>query len=159
MTRWWRRLLGGTPAPDGFDGTLEGEERVLASAAAAGGGYVVATSLGLWVPYAESQSGNHRRIGWHLVSKANWDGRVLTVIEADEIGTEGTDGGPEAVLIADRPPKRYHLPEPVNVPEIVHARVTRSVLHSEHAPGGGLGVQRRVPGRDGVHLQIRRPTT
>jgi len=152
MSRWWRRLLGGTHTPDGFDGTLDGEERVLAGTAVAGGGFVVATSLGIWVPLGDG----HRRIGWHLVSKANWDGRTLTVIEADEIGTEIGNAG-DAVLIADRPPQRYHLPEPVNVPEVVHARVTRSVVHSEQAGDGTLRVRRRVPGRDGVHLQIRRP--
>lgn len=146
---WWRRLLGGEPPPDGFDGRLGSEERMLTSAAVAGGGYLVATTLGLWVPDGDSPA-VHRRIGWHLVSKATWDGRVLTVVEAEELGRQE-----DATVIADRPPVRYPLPEPLTIPEVVHARVTRSVLHSEQAPGG-LMAQRRVPGRDGVHRQLRR---
>lgn len=146
---WWRRLLGGDQLPEGFDGTLDGDERVLTSAAVTGGGHLVATTLGLWVP--EGDGGTHRRVGWHLVSRANWDGRALTVVEADEVGQDG-----DAVLIADRLPRRYPVPEPATLPEVVHTRVTRSVLHSEQAPGGGLMVQRRVPGRDGVHRQLRR---
>jgi hypothetical protein len=147
-TRWWRRLFGGAELPPGVDAPLEPEERVLASAPVTGGGYLVPTSHGLWVPHTGEA---HRRIGWHLVSKATWDGRALTVVEADEVGPDG-----EAVLIADRPPRRYPLPEPANVPEVVHARVTRSVLHSERARDGTLVVRRRVPGRDGVQLQVRR---
>jgi hypothetical protein len=150
IRRWWQQLLGGTPPPEGFDGPLDRNERVLGSAPAAGGGHLVATSLGLWLP----KEGGHRRIGWHLVSKATWDGRALTIIEADEVGSQG-----DAVLIADRPPRRFPLPEPGAVPEIVHARVTRSVLQSEHrqhADGRELVVRRRVPGRDGIQVQIRR---
>jgi hypothetical protein len=146
---WLRRLLG-EPPPEGFDGALEHDERVLGSAPVAGDGQLVVTTLGLWVP---SDDGS-RRIGWHLVSKATWDGRVLTVIEADE----AEDATPDAVLIVDRAPQRFPLPEPGKVPELVHARVTRSVLHSQRDSDGNLVVRRRVPGRDGVRLQIRRAT-
>lgn len=145
--RWLRRLLGAT-LPEGFDGRLEHDERVLGSAAVAGGGLLVVTTLGLWVPGDDGP----RRIGWHLVSKATWDGRALTVIEADEV----EDAAPDAVQIVDRAPQRFPLPEPARVPELVHARVTRSVLHSERDAEGNLMVRRRVPGRDGVRLQIRR---
>lgn len=148
---WLRRVFGGGGVPEGFDGALDGDERVLASAAVSTGGHVVLTPLGLWLPDVPVDGVTHRRVGWHLVSKATWDGQALTVIEADEIGTE--DG---AVLIADRAPQRLPLAEPGTVPEVVHARVTRSVLHSEQASGGGLRVQRRVPGRDGVQVQLRR---
>ena len=169
--RWLRSLLHRTPLPDGFDGDLDGDERVLAGAPVAGGGHLVITTLGLWVPDGDA----HRRIGWHLVSKATWDGRALTVVEADEVGTvsrrEPASGSSEsmlepasgssdgtAVLIADRAPRRFALPEPGRVPEVVHARVTRSVLHSGRDAEGNLVVRRRVPGRDGVRLQIRRST-
>ena len=147
---WLRRVFSGTPLPDGFDERLDGDERVLGSAPAGGGGHLVASTLGLWVP----ADGGHRRVGWHLLSKAIWNGRVMTVVEADEVGTDGA-----AVLISDRPPQRFALPEPGVVPELVHARVTRSVLHSERAQGGDLVVRRRVPGRDGVQTQIRRQAT
>ncbi|HEY0640083.1 MAG TPA: hypothetical protein VGD67_20805 [Pseudonocardiaceae bacterium] len=148
-----RRVFGGNELPPGFDGEPDAEERVLGAAAVAGGGHLVATQLGLWVPFDGPAGGTtHRRISWHLISKATWDGRGFTVVEADEVGTE--DG---ATLIADRAPCRYPVPEPGRLPETVHARVTRSVVHSEQAPGGGLRVQRRVPGRDGIHVQLRRP--
>jgi hypothetical protein len=145
--RWLKRLVRGAALPEGVDLDLSADERVLVWAAVTGGGYLVPTSLGLWVPEGDG----HRRIGWHLVSKAAWDGRALSVIEADEVGSEG-----DAVLIADRPPRRFPLAEPGQVPQVVHARVTRSVLHSEPEPDGGLRVQRRVPGRDGVQVQIRK---
>lgn len=167
--RWLRRLLGGMlsgdPPPEGFDGPLASDERVLGSAPAAGG-HLVVTTLGLWVPHAEPAGSSdpaepddraelkqlcHRRIGWHLVSKATWNGRVLTVIEADEIGRDG-----DAVLIADRQPLRFTLAEPAAVPELVHARVTRSILHSERSPAGDVVVHRRIPGHDGAQLQVRR---
>jgi hypothetical protein len=44
------------------------------------------------------------------------------------------------------------------VPEIVHTRVTGSIRsrHYRDLPGGGAWfVQRKVPGRDGVVLQVR----
>jgi hypothetical protein len=145
----WRRLAGRGELPDGFTGSLGGSERVLGSAAISDGGHLVVTSLGLWVPAADG----YRRIGWHLVSTVRWDGRALHVVEADEAGTAG-----EAVLLADRPTRRFPLPAPGHVPELVHGRVTRSVLGSERRqlPGGSaLFVRRRVPGRDGFQVQVR----
>jgi len=144
----WRRLTGRGELPDGFTGRLEGFERVLASAATSDG-HLVITSLGLWVPVA----GGYRRIGWHLISNARWDGRALHVTEADEAGTAG-----EAVLLTDRPASRYPLPAPGHVPQLVHGRVVRSVEASERreVPGGSaLFIRRRVPGRDGVQVQVR----
>jgi hypothetical protein len=44
------------------------------------------------------------------------------------------------------------------VPEMVHARVEGSIKSRHHRtlPGGGAWfVQRKVPGRDGVLLQVR----
>jgi hypothetical protein len=145
----WRRLTGRGELPEGFTGRLDEPERVLASAATSDGGHLVVTSLGLWVPAGEG----HRRIGWHLISTARWDGRALQVIEAQEAGTAG-----DTVLLTDRPARRYPLPAPGNVPEFVQGRVVRSVLASERRqlPGGSaLFVRRRVPGRDGIQLQAR----
>lgn len=148
----WRRLTGRSELPDGFTGRLDESERVLASAATSEGGHLVVTSFGLWVPAIDG----YRRIGWHLISTARWDGRALHVIEADEAGTAGPAG--DAVLLTDRCARRYPLPAPGRVPELVHGRVARSVLASERRqlPGGSaLFVRRRVPGRDGVQLQVR----
>lgn len=146
----WRRLLGREPVPEGFLGRLDAEERVLASAPVNSGGALVASSLGLWLPEG-------RRIGWHLVSKAVWSGGAMTVVEAEEDDPlDGADGA--VVLLHDLPPRRLPLGEPGALPEVVHKRVTGSIRsrHRRELPGGGAWfVQRGVPGRDGLVLQVR----
>lgn len=138
----FRRLFG-SGAPAGFSGALERDEHVLASAAT-GDGFLVATTLGLWLP-------GPRRVGWHLVSKASWTGNALSVVEAEEDGEAGA-----AVLLRDLPAVRYPLAAPGKVPEVVHARVTGSIRsrHRLEDPGAWF-LQRKVPGRDGVVLQVR----
>ena len=142
--RWLDRLLRRPALPEGV--VLEPEEHVVAVAEVAGGGHVVATSRGLWLPEAQ-------RLRWHLISKATWEGGALAVTEAREVETvEG------AVLIADEPPRRIRLATPGRVPEAVHRRVTGSIRtrHHRDLPGGGAWfVQRTVAGRDGVVLQVR----
>ena len=147
-----RKLLDkvvGDGTPPGFTGTLDKEESVVVTAEVRDGGHLVATSLGLWVPTEDG----HRRIGWHLLSKVTWGDGVLVVIEADETGEAG-----DAVLLADRPPRRYPLVGPGKMPQAVHRRVTESIRSRHHRdlPGGGAWfVQRKVPGRDGIVLQVR----
>lgn len=143
---WIYRLLGREQLPEGFTGTLDGEERVLASATVSGGGVVVATSRGLWLPEG-------RRIGWHLVSKATWDSGALTVIEAVEQDVVG-----DAVILAEQRPMPVRLSDPGRVPEVVHKRVTSSIRSRRRVelPGGGAWfVDRAVAGRDGVQVQVR----
>ncbi|MGE3286680.1 MAG: hypothetical protein AB7J32_11335 [Pseudonocardia sp.] len=140
------RLLGREELPEGFAGPLDAEERVLALAPLVGGGHVVVTSLGVWLPEG-------RRVSWHLVSKATWANGAMGLTEADEVETlEGV------VLLADRAPRQLRLAEPGRVPQAVHERVTGSVRSRHHRdlPGGGAWfVQRKVPGRDGTVLQVR----
>lgn len=145
-----RRLLGrltGTAAlPPEFAGTLASDEQVLAVARAEQGP-LVATHLGLWVVDPA------RRIGWHLVSKATWSNGVLGLVE-----TEECEWVSEAVLLRDRPLLRYRLTSPGRLPDIVHDRVTGSIKssHYRELPGGGARfVQRKVPGQDGIVLQVR----
>ncbi|GAA2995465.1 hypothetical protein [Actinokineospora diospyrosa] len=141
------RLFGG--APKGFTGTLEREEAVAAWAPERGGGVLVATSLGLWVPTDDGP----RRIGWHLVSKATWAAGVFVITEADEVEHAG-----DAVLLADRAPLRFVVEQPGKLPKAVHSRVTSSIRtrHRRDLPDGGAWfVQRKVPGRDGTVLQVR----
>ena len=152
MSGWARRLLGrlgGDELPADFPGKLTAEERVLAVAEVRDGGRLVATSLGLWLP----EGSGSRRVGWHLISKATWDNGTLALIEAEETGTvEG------AVLLTDRPTRRFRLAGQGGVPEAVHARVTGSIKSSHHRdlPGGGVWVvQRKVAGRDGIVVQVR----
>ena len=122
------RLLGREELPEGFAGTLAGEERVLALAPLVGGGHVVVTSLGIWLPEG-------RRVSWHLVSKATWANGVIGLVEADEVET--LDG---VVLLTDRAPRQLRLAEPGRVPQAVHERVTGSVRSRHHRdlPGGGI---------------------
>jgi hypothetical protein len=149
-----RRLFRARGLPRDFTGELTPDEAVLAVASVRGGGYLVVSTLGLWLP-------DGRRLGWHLVSKATWRNGVLTVVEARETGTVGPRGADDpgrAVLLADRPPVRFALADPGKVPETVHARVTGSIRSRHHRdlPGGGAWfVQRKVPGMDGIVLQVR----
>lgn len=145
-----RRLLarlGGTASlPPEFTGTLAADEHVLAVAQAEQGP-LVATQLGLWLPDPA------RRVGWHLVSKATWGNDVLGVVEAQEYGQAG-----DAVLLRDLPMRRFPLVSPGRLPDVVHARVTGSIKSSHHRdlPGGGARfVQRKVPGQNGIVLQVR----
>ncbi|MGH4026229.1 MAG: hypothetical protein ACRDRV_16775 [Pseudonocardiaceae bacterium] len=144
-----RRITGGHELPSGFAGTLDDGERVVAVGELAGAGHLVLTQFGVWVPEGEQV----RRVGWHLVSKAVWDRSSLLLTEAVTTGTAG-----EAVLLSDLPPRQFTLTEPGRVPEEVRERVTRSIRVSQYLelPGGGAWfVQRRIPGRDGVVLQVR----
>jgi hypothetical protein len=150
MSGWQRlrRRMAGE-LPTGFAGTLERGERVVAVADLAGGGHLVLTQLGVWVPEGTVA----RRVGWHLISKAVWDRSALLLTEAVTTGTAG-----QAVLLSDLPPRRFTLTEPGRVPEEVRDRVTKSIRTSNHvelAGGGAWFVQRRVPGRDGFVLQVR----
>jgi hypothetical protein len=145
-----RRLFTRDGLPEGATGPLAADERVLASAALSGGGYVVATSAGVWLP---SPDDGPRRIGWHLVSKASWGGGGFLLVEAQE--TEVVEG---AVLLADLPARRLRFGDPGRLPEVVHQRVTASIRSRHHRklPGGGAWfVQRKVPGHDGTLLQVR----
>jgi hypothetical protein len=148
----FRKLLDrmvGDGTPPGFTGTLDPEESVVVFAECGSGGYLVATSLGLWLPGDDGP----RRVGWHLISKVTWGNGELVVIEADETGEAG-----DAVLLTDRAPRRYPLIDPGKLPKAVHQRVTGSIRSRHHRdlPGGGAWfVQRKVPGRDGIVLQVR----
>jgi hypothetical protein len=148
VSSWWRKLIGGG-VPDGFTGSLEPDENVVASAVLRGSGFLFATSLGLWVP---SEDGP-RRVGWHMISKVTWGNGALELIEAHETGTAG-----EAVLLADQRPARFVLERAGKLPDVVHVRVNGSIRsrHRRELPGGGAWfVQRKVPGRDGIVLQVR----
>jgi hypothetical protein len=147
-----RRLFGAEALPAGSTGRLEPDERVLATARTVDGAHLVGTSWGLWVPDA----GGVRRVGWHLVSRATWRDGAFAFVEAVEaVEREEADG---AVVLVDRPVRRFRLVEPGTLPEVVHARVEGSIRSRHHRdlPGGGAWfVQRKVAGRDGTVLQVR----
>jgi hypothetical protein len=59
------RCFAAVPEPPaGFIGALEPAERVVTTGELAGGGHLVLTQLGMWVP----EGAEARRVGWHLVS-------------------------------------------------------------------------------------------
>jgi hypothetical protein len=147
--RFVRRLTAGGALPAEFPAVLQPDERVLAAAALAGGGHLVLTQIGVWVPEGTVP----RRVGWHLVSKAVWDRTALLLTEAVTTGSAG-----EAMLISDLPPHRFVLTAPGPVPELVRQRVTGSIKSSQYhelSGGGAWFVQRKVPGHDGLVLQVR----
>jgi len=138
----FRRLFG-NGAPDGFTGSLESDETVIASTGVQGGGHVVVTSLGLWLP-------GPRRIGWHLISKVKWEGS-LRVVEAVEASTEGP-----VVLLEDLPAQRIAVDDPGRVLRAISQRVEGSIRSRERLESPGVWVlQRKIPGRDGVVWQAR----
>jgi hypothetical protein len=152
LARLTALLTGREPVPEGFGGTLDEGERVIADGRGPRGSIVLATDLGLWLPPAASGEGA-QRIAWHLVTKATWAGGALEVIEAEE--AEELAGG--VVLLVDRPPRRVPLAAPGKLPETVHRRVTGAVKDSQHhdvGSGGAWFVQRRVPGA-GIVLHVR----
>lgn len=142
VTEWIR---GAPRLPTEFRGVLAPEEDVLAVAETSEG-TVVATHWGLWLP-------ERRRLSWHMISKATWEDGVLTVTETDEVGTAGS-----AILLRDRAPRRLTVSGAGRLPRVVHERVTGSIRSRNHRqlPGGGAWVvQRKVPGQDGIVLQVR----
>jgi hypothetical protein len=145
---WLRHLLGDR-VPADFDGSLDDGEHIVGSAAVEGGGYLLVTPLGLWIP-AET---GPLRVGWHLVGKASWSDGVLTLTESEETGTAG-----KAVLLADKAPVRFKLPRPGKVPLLLRQRVDGSVRErhrKDFGSGGAWFVERKIPGQDGTVLQVR----
>jgi hypothetical protein len=143
-----RRLLGDRTPVD-FAGSLAPGEDVVDSAPVEGGGYLVVTQLGLWVP----AEGGARRVGWHLIAKAAWADGVFTLTESAEVSEAG-----QAIVLADLPPVRFRLAAPGKVPREAYQRVEGSIRsrhRQEIGSGGAWFVQRKVPGRDGVVLQVR----
>lgn len=138
------RLLRRPTPPDWLRRMLTDDEFVVAAASLTDG-CVAATSHGIWLP-------EQRRISWHLVSKATWSSGVLALIEAVEEPLEG------AVLLSDLPVRRLPLVEPGKLPQVVQRRVESSIVsrHRRDLAGGGVWlVQRKVPGRALVQLQVR----
>lgn len=148
MLSLFARLVRGAPRlPAARRPDLAPDERVVAWSAVSGTDTVVATNRGLWLP-------GEPRLGWHLIHKAVWSGRQLTVTPAEVVEQrEGYD------VVADGPPRTYLLLEPDDLPEQVRARVTGSVAYTRThpAPDGGRVrvVARRVSGVDGLTWAVR----
>lgn len=141
-----RRLFPARRPPGGTYGPLSDGERVLGWATTDDGATVVATSCGVWWPGDDGL----RRLPWHEIQKATWSGDTLVLLLGEEV---------EPGVVRDGTRWSVRLAEPANVPEVVRARVTRSVVHSSHHPlpgGGGVRVvARRVSGEDGLTWLVR----
>ncbi|TCK21254.1 hypothetical protein [Pseudonocardia endophytica] len=141
------RLLRREPVPAEVASRLEGDERVVAMATVAPAGRLVVTTWGIWTPGDVPE-----RIGWHEIAKATWEHGALVVIP-----TTAREVGAGTVLLTDRPARRFRLDDPGRVPQTVHERVTGSIRSRSHRdlPRGGAWVlQRKVPGRDGMLMQV-----
>lgn len=144
-----RKLLGRERLPESLAAALGDGEDVVGLAVLDSGGVLAVTALGLWVPEGDGV----RRIGWHLISRAGWEGATLTVTEADEAGRAG-----QAVVLADRAPVSYVLTRPGRFPNLIRLRVEGSIrarYRKELGGGGAWFVLRKLPGTDGSVLQVR----
>jgi hypothetical protein len=117
-----------------------------------GARHVVATNLGLWWPDEPP-----RRIPWHLIVRATWSERGLTVIEADIV---------DDLLLVDRPPRVAPLETEGKIPPQVRKRVEGSISTTHEVrldDGPALVIARRVTGQDGqlwlARLGARTPDT
>jgi hypothetical protein len=118
---------------------LPDDERVVSWADLADGRVVLATPSGLWWPDLVQ-----RLIGWQHITKAIWQDRTLSVIEADVV---------DDLLMVDRAPVSVELHVPRDLPPVVRKRVEANVVRSELQPivgGTARFVARRIPGQDGV---------
>jgi hypothetical protein len=148
-------MFGRNRPPATVRAWLEGDERVLAwgvVGGAAGDGFVVATNEGLWWPDPQP-----RRIPWHLIVRASWSERGLTVVEADVV---------DDLLLVERPAKTVDLTREGKIPPIVRKRVEGSIAATHDVrldDGPARLVARRVTGQDGqvwlARLGPRTPDT
>jgi hypothetical protein len=116
-------------------------EKVLASAAAADGTVLAGTRDAFYVVAA----GEVRRVPWEQVEAAGWD-RDTDTFRLSEVGTWGEQ----------RPVHTAVLEEPGRLLELVHERVTASVVLQRHVPverrRGLRVIARRAPsGSGGIH--------
>jgi hypothetical protein len=142
-----RRRFARAPEPVRavVDASADPDERVLAWGELAGGGWLVATSLGLRTVTADgAEDGPVLR--WHEVGAARWKAAgaggsfVVTPLTEVEPGVQSR--------LAD---ERHVLTDAGELPGVVRRRVDQTVITSRRAPlpGGGsvLLVARRVPGQ------------
>jgi hypothetical protein len=134
MSRAWRRQTGSSVA-------VGAGERVLASATAGDGAVLAGTRDAFYVV----RDGDTRRVPWEQVEAAGWD-RDTDTFRLSEVGTWGEQ----------RPVHTATLDEPGRLLELVHERVTASVVLQRHVSLGRRRsmrvIARRAPSGTGdVH--------
>lgn len=116
------------------------------------GDLVIATPRGLWIadhrPTTAGVAGDDppgRLLAWEFILTARWTGDVLAVTPAQEVAPQ---------IMSRLPTITLPLPDPADLPRVVHQRVDRSVAVSHRralsAQSTVLLVGRRVSGRDGL---------
>jgi hypothetical protein len=164
-------VFGRNRAPASVRARLERDERVLAwgivgdrraetvpeagaepGEAADNARHIVATNLGLWWPDEPP-----RRIPWHLIVRATWSERGLTIIEADIVAD---------LLLVERSPQVAPLRTEGKIPPQVRKRVEGSISTTHEVrldDGPAMVIARRVTGQDGqlwlARLGPRTPDT
>jgi hypothetical protein len=117
--------------------TLERGEKVLAAAADAAGNWIMGTARALHL----GQQGAWTVLPWQRVERAAWDrdAEQLEVFEVADFGEE-------------QPRHVRTISDPGRLLELVHERVTASVVITRHQPvAGSKGLRivgRRAPGTD-----------
>jgi hypothetical protein len=119
---------------------LDRHERFVSWADTSDGSVVAATSFGLWWPFPDGP----RRVPWQYIDKVIWQGRTLTLIEADV---------EDDFLLVERPPVSVTLTVPRDLPPAVRKRVEANIVKSELLAVAGGAVRfvgRRQSGEDGL---------
>jgi len=129
---------------------LAADELVTAVAQTTQGPVLVCTRRALWRVVGDDAD----PLGWDRVAKAKLDAGRLTITATVEVEVwaDGTS------MVRDAEPVEYRFAQSTKVTDQVHARVRRSVAASRYLPWPGCGAWvalRRVPGRDGLHPQVR----
>jgi hypothetical protein len=145
-------VFGRRKLPSELTPNLQRDERVLAWGSLEGGGALVATNRGLWLPV----DGAVRRLGWHEIHKATWGEGTLTLVAAD---TSPLLDGSDIAVSVDTAAESYKLEDPGNLPKRIRERVTASVaytsLHQLDTGGAVRVVGRRISGSDGLSWFVR----
>lgn len=134
MSRFWSR----TPGPDV---AVERGERVLAVATTDDGTVLAGTRDAFYV----RREGQTRRVPWEQVEAAGWD-RDTDTFRLSEVGSWGEERAVHTAVLAD----------PGRLLELVHERVTASIVLQRHVAverrRGLRVIARRAPsGAGGVH--------
>jgi hypothetical protein len=146
----WFGLRWGPKIPPALTRVLGPEEHLTGIAPTQDGRLLAVSRFGLWLVDGERAE----RWDWHLISRARLADRVLHLTVADEIDHWPDD----TAVLTDRPEVQLRPERLTRLTDAVHGRVRRSVAASRHLSwpgGGGWVVLRRVPGRDGLVVQVR----
>ena len=148
--KWPFAALRRAPMPPVLVAAVDPAEQIQAVAPLIDGESLAVSRFGLWIVTADGAV----RWNWELVSKARLTDRTLTVVVAAELEVmpDGT------VILTDQPARSFELTGTSRLTDAVHTRVLRSVAASRHLAwprAGGWVVLRRVPGRDGLTVQVR----